>query len=187
MPWYSCPSRVLPLFGGKENAHSIRDIPDWEKTMNFLAETTGEEYEIALSKLPLGIFGDSEYEVLRDKHHHTAVYPQSINDKGRFRPLAYFKNPLAQLDVGLSPDGTGTQIVGTRDNFVNRRFVDAFVNCMGVMYHIPWTNLHLLVRGHTKAGSLPVFLVGDPLSMTIAPYLIGKQHVEPTGKYKPTL
>jgi hypothetical protein len=63
----------LPLFGAKTKPPSIRDVPDWEKVMNFLTENIGLEYEVALSPLPLGIFGKSEYEILRDKGHLSLI------------------------------------------------------------------------------------------------------------------
>ena len=153
--------------------------------MTFLVERTGQEYEVALSKLPLGIFGNSEFEVLQDKSHHTLVYPRSINDKGHFRLFSYSKRSLNQLDVGFSPDGTGTQVVGTMDNFVNRKFVDAFVGCMGDVYKLPWDRMEVWVRGNILKGPLPIFLVSETLSMVIAPNLFSSGHLEPTGKYQP--
>ena len=109
----------MPFFGGKEKVQSIRDVKDWEKAMRFLTERIGEEYEVAMWQLPLGIFGKSEFEILRDKKHHTSVYPSSLNERAKFRVFLYFKESLGNLDV-VAPDGTGTQVVGARKNFVNR-------------------------------------------------------------------
>jgi len=145
--------------------------------MLMLTERTGEEYEVAQSKLPLGIFGNSVYEILCDKQHHTIVYPRSVNDKAHFSLSRYLKYPLSQLDIGVAPDGTGTQVVGTRNGFVKQRFVDAFVACVKEVYSVPAENLVVWI-----SGPIPIFLVSDPICMTIAPYFGG--HLEPIGKYQ---
>jgi hypothetical protein len=139
-----------------------------------------------LWQLPLGIFGNSEHEILRDKGHHTTVYPSSLNDKWKFRKFLFIKESLGKLDVGSAPDGTRTQLVGTRKNFVNRKFVDAFVACMSSVYNIPWESSYVWIRGSVRAIPLPVFLVSEALTMSIAPYLFEDQNLEPTGKYQST-
>ena len=151
--------------------------------MTFLTEGTGQEYEVALSKLPLGIFGNSEFEILRDKSNTCLVYPRSINDKGHFRLYSYSKRSLNQLDVGFPPEGSGAEIVGTMGNFVSRKFVDVFVSCMSDVYKVPWDRVDVWVRGYLPKGQLPIFLVSEPVCMVIAPRLI-KGHLEPTGKYQ---
>ena len=176
----------MPLFGGREKVQSIRDVPDWEKVMSFLTERIGEEYEVAPWQLPLGIFGKSEFEILRDKGFHTALYPSSLNEKGKFHRFLYFKESLGKLDVGFAPDGTGTQVVGARKNFVNRRFVDAFVGCMTDVYNSSWERIHVWISGNIRLGPCPVFLVSEPLAMSVAPYVFENQQLEPTGKYQPT-
>jgi len=128
----------LPLFRGKERARSIRDIPEWERVMALLGERTGEEYEVAPSQLPLGIFGRSEFEILRDKKHHTVVYPSSLNQMVKFHRFVPEKVSLTKLDVGFAPDGTGTQLAGIWTSFVSRRFVDGFVACMKDVYSASW-------------------------------------------------
>ena len=155
--------------------------------MNSLTEKTGEEYEVAFSKLPLGIFGRSEFEILQDKQRHTVVYPRSLNDRAHFRMSLYLRESLANLEVGFAPDGTGTQIVGTLENFVNRKFVDAFVGCVSEVYNNSWVTINVWIRGNIRLGPLPVFLAGETLAMTIAPHLFRGQHLESTGKYQPTL
>ncbi len=176
----------MPLFGGKKKPPSIRGVPDWEKVMNFLTERIGEEHEVASWPLPLGVFGKSEHEILRDKGHHTVVYPTSLNDKWKFRMVHFIDESLGKLDVGLAPDGTGTQVVGIRRSFVKRRFVDAFVGCMSDVYNNAWESMYVWVLGPTRAGSAPRFLVSEGLTMCISPYLLGDQHLEPTGKYQYT-
>ncbi len=173
------------LFGRNEKVQSIKDVEDWEKAMSFLTERIGEEYEVALSQLPLGIFGNSEFEIVRDKHHFTQVCPSSLNEKAKFQKHLYFRESLGKLDVGFAPDGTGTQVVGTHENFVNRRFVDPFVDCMRDVYNSSWERMHVWVRKIVRVGPLPVFLVSDPLTMCISPYLFPNQRLEPTGKYRP--
>jgi hypothetical protein len=168
----------LPLFGSKKKPLSIRDVPDWEKLMNFLTERVGEEFEVALSPLPLGISGKSEHEILRDKGPHTMVYPSSLNDKWKFRIVHYIDEPLAKLD------GTGTQLVGTRRSFVNRKFVDAFVSCIGDVYNSAWEGMRVWVLGPTRSSVAPIFLVSEGLTVSIAPYFLGEQRLEPTGKYQ---
>jgi len=175
----------LPLFGRKETAESIRDVPNWEKAMSSLSERAGEEFEVATSYLPLGLFGKSEFEILRDKLRRIAVYPRSVNDKVHFGMSGFSKHSLDQLDVGFTPDGTGVQIVGTRNNFANRKLVDAFVGCMMDVYKSPWTSMHMWVRGDIYKGPLPLFAVSDALAMTVAPYLFQSKSLEPTGKYTP--
>ena len=175
----------MPFFGGKEKVQSIRDVKDWEKAMRFLTERIGEEYEVAMWQLPLGIFGKSEFEILRDKKHYTSVYPSSLNERAKFRGFLYFKESLGNLDVAFAPDGTGTQVVGARKNFVNRRFVDPFVDCMSDVYNSSWERMHVWISGNVRAGPCPVFLVSEPLAMSVAPYIFENQHLEPTGKYQP--
>lgn len=177
----------MPLFGGKEKGQSIKDVRDWEKAMRFLTERIGEEYEVAMWQLPLGIFGKSEFEILRDKRHHTEVYPSSLNEKAKFRKFLYFKESLSKLDVGFAPDGTGAQVVGARGNFVNRRFVDAFVGCMSGVYTSSWERMDVWISRNVRMGPCPMFLVREPLAMSVAPYVFENQHFEPTGKYQPVL
>ena len=154
--------------------------------MRIFGERTGEEYEVSQSVLPVGMFGVSEFEILRDKHHITTVYPGSLNDRAKFPPrLFYRKESLDKLDVGFAPDGTGTQVVGAHENFVNRRFVDAFVECMSEVYNVSWENVRVWIRGPVRAEPLPVFLVSEMLGMAIAPYRFVGQHLEPKGKYQP--
>jgi len=172
----------LPLFRGKERARSIRDIPEWERVMALLGERTGEEYEVAPSQLPLGIFGRSEFEILRDKKHHTVVYPSSLNQMVKFNRFVPEKVSLTKLDVGFAPDGTGTQLAGIWTSFVSRRFVDGFVACMKDVYSASWGNMHAWAM---RGGALPIFLLSDIVSMSIAPYALGDQSLRPTGKYQP--
>lgn len=151
--------------------------------MNLLTETTGLEYEITPSSLPLGIFGKSEYEVLRDKGHLTLIYPSSLNNKWKFRMANYADEPLSRLDIGFTQEGSGTQLVGIRGSFVDRKFVDAFVKCMTDVYSGSWQSMSVWSLGPTRRGSLPIFLVGENLTMCIAPKMADK-HFEPTGKYQ---
>jgi hypothetical protein len=174
----------LPLFGGKKKPSSIRDVPDWEKVLNFLSERIGEEYEVVSWQLPLGIFGKSEHEIIRDKGHHTVVYPSSLNDKWKFRMVHYIDESLSKLDIGFAPDGTGAQVVGIRQSFVNRKFVDGFVGCISEIYKTSWETVYVWSLGPTRAGSAPIFLVSERLTMSISPYWLGDQHLEPTGKYE---
>lgn len=151
--------------------------------MNLLTETIGLEYEIAPSPLPLGIFGKSEYEVLRDKNHLTLIYPSSLNNKWKFRMANYVDEPLGNLEVGSIQEGSGTQLVGIRSSFVNRKFVDAFVRCVSEVYRGSWQSVNVWALGPTRKGSLPIFLVGENVTMCIAPNMADK-HSEPTGKYQ---
>jgi hypothetical protein len=175
----------LPLFGRKEKVRSVRDVPDWEKVMSLLSEKIGDEYEVAFSPLPLGIFGSSEFEVVRDKQRHTMIYPSSLNSGAPFYGHRYVKDSLDKLDVSLAPDGIGTQVVGRFDSFVSRKFVDGFIGCMSNVYGISWDRMHVWIHGKLHPRSLPVFLVGDPLAMIISPYIFSNLHLEPTGKYQP--
>ena len=153
--------------------------------MGVFGERTGEESEVCQSLLPGGLFGVSEFEILRDNHHITTVYPGSLNDRARFPPKVYRKEPLDKLDVGFAPDGTGTQVVGAHENFVNQRFVDAFVECINEVYNVSWESVRVWIRWPVRAEPLPVFLVGETLGMAIAPYRFVGQHLEPIGKYLP--
>ncbi len=175
----------LPLFGGKEKARSIRDVPDWEKAMSLLSERLGEEYEVANSQLPLGIFGRSEFEILRDKRNHTTLYPSSLNSHASFNRFRYVKESLEKLDAGFVPDGTGTQVVGRFDSFVDRRFLDGFVGCMSNVYNNSWETMHVWIHGRLQPRALPVFFVSEPLTITISPYIFSNQRLEPTAKYQP--
>jgi hypothetical protein len=174
----------LPLFGGKKKPSSIRDVPDWEKVVNSLTARIGEEYEVASSQLPLGIFGKSEYEIIRDKDHRTVVYPSLLNSKWKFHTVHFIDEALGKLDVGFAPDGTGMQAVGTRRSFVNRKFVDGFVGCVSDVYNTSWETIHVWALGPTRTGAAPIFLVSESLTMSVSPYLFGDQHFEPTGKYE---
>jgi hypothetical protein len=174
----------LPLFGIGGKPQSIRDVQDWERTMKILSENVGEEFEVALSKIPLGMFGKSDFELLRDKQHRMMIYPHSLNEKAHFRFSAFFRHSLDQLDVGFAPDGTGTQLLRTRRNFVKRSFLDAFVRCVREVYGTLPETMHFWVRGNEALGPMPVFLAAEPLSMTLAPYLLNGGQIQPRGKYQ---
>lgn len=154
--------------------------------MGLLSERVGEEYELASSTLPLGIFGKSEHEILRDKGKHvTLVYNSSINHRLNFNKVVFARESLTKFEAGPAPDGTGIQLVGKWTSFVDRKFVDGFVGCMRDVYNVPWETMHVWTLGAVRSGPLPVFLVSDPLSIVIAPYVFGSQRFEPAGKYQP--
>jgi hypothetical protein len=114
----------------------------------------------------------------------TLVYPSSLNDKWKFRMVHYIDESLSKLDIGFAPDGAGAQVVGIRQSFVNRKFVDGFVGCISEIYKTSWETVYVWSLGPTRAGSAPIFLVSEGLTMSISPYWLGDQHLEPTGKYE---
>jgi hypothetical protein len=95
----------------------------------------------------------------------------------------YVDEPISKLDVGFTQEGSGTQLVGIRGSLVNRKFVDAFVRCMSDVHGGSWESMNVWSLGPTRRGSLPIFLVGENLTMCIAPNMADK-HSEQTGKYQ---
>lgn len=176
--------REVPLFGGGKKARSIRQVADWEKSMSLLGRITGQDYEVASSTLPLGLFGHSKFEIIRDKKHVTTLYPSYLNSTRSFYMHRYVKEPLGMLDVGFAPDGTGKQLVGMGESFADRWFVDNYVDCMNEVYKVPWNTILAFI--HRRAPPLPIFLVSDTLSIAIAPYLLRNKQLEPMEKYQPS-
>jgi len=175
----------MPLFGKhKEDKQeqqisgSIKSVPRYDEAIKFLADCTESEYEIVTTLLLAEIYGSSVVEVAWDKARISMLLPSSINVNANFQNLMSL--PLNSLDVGVTPDRT--TVVGLRKTFINRKFIDGFVNCMIDIYGISWKNMQALIH---KTQTFPNLLIADQLTFCVAPVTFPMGALGELGKYNP--
>ena len=165
----------------KQLAASIRDIPNYQKAVEFLQDWFDHKVNVDRHIMP-ECMGDLEAEIAMDKETPVwMLYPSSLNEKGDFSH--FLDLPLNALNAGVY---MGTLVVGKRKTVINRNFVDGFIHCMEDVYGFPCQRIRALVN---KTKAYPIFLISDLLSFVIAPIIGLERNIHElsweTGKFNP--
>ncbi len=144
--------------------------------IDYLSIRVKDDFELALSPMPM--MKDVPVEVAIGKEQITMLYPTSSNLNIDFN--GYGKYQLGDFSLGLR----GQQpILTVRKTFVNKKYVDAFVNCMKEIFGIDWHEVYVNVN--LNEGG-PIFLISKTYSFVIANMTLSAAEFDFIQKYDPT-